>query len=145
MIYHSVQIKLLHPDASIPLYWSEDAAACDILAVEDTWLYPGIATKIKTGIAIALPRGWKAELSCRSSNDTWWMPNSPGIIDADYRGEIKIKACLIWRSLTDSYRVIAGSRIAQMCIVPADRCRFQVTDTLPDSVRGSGGFGSTGK
>ena len=99
---------------------------------------------IPTGLAIALPQGFEAQVRPRSglaARDGLTVLNSPGTIDADYRGEVKV----ILANLGDTpFTVSRGMRIAQMVIAPVVRAEWKAVDSLPDSARGEGGFGSTG-
>jgi len=105
---------------------------------------PGARALVPTGFAMALPEGWEAQIRPRSGLAMEWgmtMLNSPGTIDADYRGEIKVLAV----NLGDKPVVIArGDRIAQMVIARVPRVSFREVESLPESGRGSGGFGHTG-
>jgi dUTP pyrophosphatase len=145
----SVQIeRLAHAgDLPLPRYESEQAAGLDLLAAVDAEvaLAPGAFTLIPTGIRIALPADHEAQIRPRSglaAKHGLTVLNSPGTIDADYRGEIKV---LLINHGAAPFVVTRGLRIAQMVIAPVARAQWQECQTLPDSARGSGGFGSTGK
>ena len=131
---------------SLPTYMSEHAAGADLCAAvhEELTLLPGARALVPTGIAIALPRGYEAQIRPRSGlalrNGVTCL-NTPGTIDADYRGPVGV----ILANLGSEPVVIRrGDRIAQMVVAPVSRARFDVVDALPDSERGEGGFGSTG-
>lgn len=136
-------------DADIPLprYMTPHAAGMDVCAAVEApvVLSPGDIVLIPTGFAMALPEGYEAQIRPRSglaANHGIGLANSPGTIDADYRGEVKIALINLGRS---PYTVNRGDRIAQMIVSPVCRARFAVMDELDESGRSSGGFGHTGK
>lgn len=142
----NVKIKKLNENAVIPTYGSPYAAGADLYACidEDTVILPGETKLIKTGLAIELPIGYAAFIYARSglaSKRGLAPANKVGVVDCDYRGEIMV--ALHNHSLTEQ-SVAPGERIAQMVIAPYITAEFQVVDTLSDTVRGEGGFGSTG-
>lgn len=143
-----VQVERLShaQDLPLPRYESAQAAGMDLLAAvdTDTVLAPGAFALIATGIRIALPADHEAQIRPRSglaAKNGVTVLNSPGTIDADYRGEIKV--ILINHGPTP-FVVTRGLRIAQMIIAPVARALWQECRELPGSERGSGGFGSTG-
>jgi dUTP pyrophosphatase len=133
-------------DLPLPAYQSELAAGMDLLAAvaEPVTLPPGKRALIPTGIAIALPAGYEAQVRPRSglaAKHGVTVLNTPGTIDADYRGEVQV----ILINLGEAEVVIErGMRIAQMIISRIERARLHETPALPATGRGSGGFGSTG-
>jgi len=133
-------------DLPLPAYQSEFAAGMDLLAAvaEPVTLAPGKRALIPTGIAIALPAGYEAQVRPRSglaAKHGVTVLNTPGTIDADYRGEVQV----ILINLGESPVVIErGMRIAQMVINRIERAQLRETPALPATGRGSGGFGSTG-
>lgn len=139
--------KLPHAaDLPLPGYESDDAAGMDLRAAltEVKILYPGERALIPTGLTMALPAGYEAQIRPRSGlafKHGITMLNSPGTIDADYRGEVKVLAI---NHGTESFQIEHGDRIAQMVIAPVTRLGVKETEELPDTKRGSGGFGSTG-
>ena len=142
----NVKIKKLNENAVIPTYGSPYAAGADLYACidTDTVILPGETKLIKTGLAIELPIGYAAFIYARSglaSKRGLAPANKVGVVDCDYRGEIMV--ALHNHSLTEQ-SVSPGERIAQMVIAPYITAEFQVVDTLSDTVRGEGGFGSTG-
>jgi dUTP pyrophosphatase len=144
----SVQIeRLVHAqDLPLPRYETELAAGLDLLAAVDAavTLAPGAFALIPTGIKIALPADHEAQIRPRSglaAKNGVTVLNSPGTIDADYRGEIKV---ILINHGPVAFVVSRGLRIAQMVIAPVARAQWVECQTLPESVRGSGGFGSTG-
>lgn len=141
-----VRIKKLHSSARIPDYKTEHSAGADLHACLNAPTYimnPGEIAMIPTGFAMEIPPGYEAQIRPRSGTAAKGLsiPNSPGTIDADYRGEVKV----IMINLSGSeYTINHGDRIAQMVIAPVTRAEFIETDVLSDTVRGEGGFGSTG-
>jgi dUTP pyrophosphatase len=133
---------------ALPSYETAGAAGCDLRAAvpeEATIvLLPGERAMVPTGIAIALPEGWEAQVRPRSGLAAKFgvsCVNAPGTIDADYRGEVKI---ILINHGTDEFVVRRGDRIAQMVIAPVWQATFVETETLDETTRGAGGFGSTG-
>ncbi len=146
MINIPVQI-LEHAKAlSLPAYATEDSAGMDLLAAIEAplKLAPMQRELVKTGIAMALPKGYEAQIRPRSGlalKSGITLVNSPGTIDADYRGEIGV---ILMNLGQEDFTVEPGMRIAQMVIAPYTRAQWQQTDSLEESARGAGGFGSTG-
>jgi dUTP pyrophosphatase len=117
----------------------------DIRAVEQQVLLPGERTLVPTGIRIALPVGYEAQIRPRSGlalKDGITLPNSPGTIDADYRGEIGI---ILMNLGPDPFTIEPGDRIAQMIIAPVIQAEWNEVEALDETARGDGGFGSTGR
>lgn len=143
----AVSVKRLHgEDLPLPRYMTEHSAGMDIFAAvdEDAVLLPGERRLIPTGIAVALPPGYEAQIRPRSGlavEAGVTLLNSPGTIDADYRGEIKI---LIINHGSHPFVVIRGDRIAQMVIKEVCRASWNPTRDLEMTGRGEGGFGHTG-
>ncbi|OSQ40356.1 dUTP diphosphatase [Thalassospira mesophila] len=144
----SVDLKVLDHgrDLPLPAYATAQAAAVDLVAaIEDVLVIePGKRAMVETGIAIALPAGFEAQVRPRSglaAKNGVTVLNSPGTIDADYRGEIKV----ILVNLGDAaFRIERGMRIAQMVIAPVSQVGWNVVADLTATDRGEGGFGSTG-
>lgn len=133
-------------DLSLPSYESPQAAGMDIRAAldEPVKINPGERSLIPTGFKMALPKGYEAQIRPRSGlaiRNGITMLNSPGTIDADYRGEVKV---IVINHGDKSFAVNHGDRIAQMVIAPVIQPEIEEVDELPDSSRGEGGFGSTG-
>jgi len=133
-------------DLKLPSYETEDAAGMDLCAAvtEDVVVAPGARALIPTGLAIALPPGYEAQVRPRSGlalRNGISLVNTPGTIDADYRGEVGV---ILINHGDEPFTVDRGMRIAQMVIAPVIRARWQETDNLPETARGAGGFGSTG-
>lgn len=133
---------------NLPAYQSADAAGVDLLcaapAEELMVLEPGASTGISTGIAIALPTGFEAQVRPRSglaAKNQVTVLNAPGTIDSDYRGEIKV---LLINHGKVPFEIKRGMRIAQMVIAPVVQAQFVEVETLDETERGAGGFGSTG-
>jgi dUTP pyrophosphatase len=164
-----VKIKRLHPDAKIPQYATSLAAGYDLVAIEDTLIYPGTTELISTGLAFQIPEGYEMQIRPRSgvSLNTWLrVSNSPATIDSDYRGEVKVlidnmASLSNMRSkqveTVDGDYIIAeeehemgthiirrGDRICQGVICEAPQALFEEVKELDDTERGTGGFGSTG-
>ena len=144
----TVQIKPLAHFADLPLPKFETAlaAGADLRAAldEDMTLAPGARALVPTGFAMALPAGYEAQIRPRSGlayKHGITCLNTPGTIDADYRGEVKV--LLINHGLED-FTITHGERIAQMVIAPITQPAFVSVETLDDTARGEGGFGSTG-
>ncbi|MEW2008802.1 MULTISPECIES: dUTP diphosphatase [unclassified Microbacterium] len=131
--------------AAVPGYAHPGDAGADLVAAEAVRLEPGERALVPTGVRIALPDGYAAFVVPRSglaAKHGISIVNSPGTVDAGYRGEIKVS--LINTDIHSAYDVAVGDRIAQLIVMPVARARFLPVDELPDSVRGAGGFGSTG-
>ena len=143
-----VAIKRL-PDAKgipLPAYQTAHAAGMDICAAvtADVILTPGARAMIPAGFSIALPPGYEAQVRPRSglaAKNGVTVLNSPGTIDADYRGEV---AVILINLGHEPFTVTRGARIAQMIVAPVTTVTWQETDLLPETARGAGGFGSTG-
>ncbi|HKF61294.1 MAG TPA: dUTP diphosphatase [Dongiaceae bacterium] len=144
-----VPLQRLPHGAGLPLpsYATVDAAGLDLLAAvaEPIELAPGARRLVPTGISIALPPGYEAQLRPRSGlalKHGVTLLNSPGTIDADYRGEVGV----ILINLGEApFRLQRGDRIAQLVIAPVARLAWRESEALPESARGAGGFGSTGQ
>lgn len=142
-----VALKRLPEGAGLPLpqYMSEHAAGADLCAAvaEELTLLPGARALVPTGFSIALPAGYEAQVRPRSGlaiRRGVTCLNSPGTIDADYRGEI----CVVLANFGAEPVVVArGDRIAQLIVAPVARAQFEVVEELPATRRGEGGFGST--
>ncbi|HRI88396.1 MAG TPA: dUTP diphosphatase [Candidatus Hydrogenedentes bacterium] len=134
-------------DIPLPAYETEHAAGMDLRAsvtVPQT-LQPGERALIPTGLRIALPEGYEAQIRPRSGlalKHGISLLNTPGTIDADYRGEIRIIMANLGQ---EPFVIQRGDRIAQMVVAPVTRVEWSIADTLDETVRGEGGFGHTGK
>jgi dUTP pyrophosphatase len=128
-----------------PVYASTGAAGLDIVAAEDVTLAPGGRHAVATGFAIAIPPGFEVQVRPRSGlalKHGITCLNTPGTIDSDYRGEVKV----ILANLGDTaFQVVRGERIAQLVPAAVQLATFVEVETLDDTARGAGGFGSTGR
>lgn len=139
----SVEV-LLRADAA-PAYAHPGDAGADLVSTDEVVLAPGQRATVGTGVAIALPDGYVAFVVPRSglaAKHGITIVNSPGTVDAGYRGEIRVT--LLNTDARESYSISAGDRIAQLIVMPVTRARFIPVERLPGSDRGEGGFGSTG-
>ena len=143
-----IKITLLEhgKDLPLPSYETSQAAGMDIRAAVEkpVMLDPGERTLISAGFKMALPVGYEAQIRPRSGlaiKNGITMLNSPGTIDADYRGEVKV---IVINHGQETFQINHGDRIAQMVISPVTQLMFDEVDDLPSSKRGEGGFGSTG-
>lgn len=130
----------------VPDYKSEHAAGADLCAAirDQLTLLPGARALVPTGFSIALPPGYEAQIRPRSGLAIRYgvtCLNAPGTIDADYRGELQV---VLANFGTEPFVVRRGDRIAQMIVAPVARASFELVDELPPTLRGDGGFGSTG-
>lgn len=143
-----VPIKRLPHGAGLPLpeYATPDSAGVDLVAAigAELVLAPGDRMLVPTGLSIALPPGYEAQVRPRSGlalRNGITVLNSPGTVDADYRGEVGVILVNLGR---EPYEIARGDRIAQMVVAPVTRVGWTEVDALPESERGAGGFGSTG-
>jgi dUTP pyrophosphatase len=128
-----------------PVYAHPGDAGADLVAAEAVRLEPGARALVGTGVRIALPDGYVGFVVPRSglaAKHGITIVNAPGTVDAGYRGELKV--ALLNTDAAEHYDVAVGDRIAQLIVMPVPRARFIPVTELPDSVRGAGGFGSTG-
>ena len=139
--------RLPHAEGlALPAYQSAGAAGMDVMAAlaEPVYLAPGARAAIPTGLSISVPAGYEAQIRPRSGlafRHGLTVVNAPGTIDSDYRGEIKI---LLINLGAETIEISHGMRIAQMVIAPVVQASLQEVDSLSDTDRGAGGFGSTG-
>jgi dUTP pyrophosphatase len=141
----NVKFKKLKDTATVPKYATEGSSGADLYAIEDTWMYAGMTAIVSTGVSIQLPKGYEAQVRSRSglaANHGISVLNSPGTIDQDYTGEIKV--ILTKKAFTETYQIKAGERIAQLIIAPYVQASFVQTDEFEETIRGDNGFGSTG-
>ncbi|MFM8732289.1 MAG: dUTP diphosphatase [Phycisphaerales bacterium] len=142
-----VRFKRLRAGAQVPAYQSEHAAGLDLHACLDAplTLAPGDIALVPCGFAMAIPHGFEAQVRPRSGLATKHgigMPNAPGTVDSDYRGEMMVPLVNLGRA---PFTVEHGMRVAQMVIAPVARAAVREVDELDGTVRGHGGFGSTGR
>jgi dUTP pyrophosphatase len=141
--------RLAHAEGlPLPAYETAGAAAMDLRAAveagEPFTLAPGARAAIPTGFCIALPQGYEAQVRPRSGlalNSGITCLNSPGTVDADYRGEVKV---ILANHGAEPFHIRRGDRIAQMVVAPVTRASWREVDSLDATARGEGGFGSTG-
>ncbi len=132
-------------DLELPSYQTAGAAGMDVRASEAKTLQSGETTLVSTGFSMEIPPGWEAQLRPRSGLALKYgvtLLNSPGTIDADFRGEVKVILSNFGKA---PFEVKRGDRIAQMVIAKVERAEIEVVTQLSDSSRGSGGFGHTGQ
>jgi dUTP pyrophosphatase len=133
-----------NPDLPLPAYATAGAAGMDVVAAEDVTIAPGARHAVATGLALAIPPGFEIQVRPRSGlalKHGITVPNTPGTIDSDYRGELKV--ILINHGQT-SFDVQRGDRVAQLVLAPVTRAQWLEADELDATTRGAGGFGSTG-
>lgn len=131
-------------DLPLPAYETAGAAGMDLRAAEPMVLKPGARCLLPTGIAIALPQGFEAQVRPRSglaAKHGVTVLNAPGTIDCDYRGEVKVPLINLGQ---EDFQILRGDRIAQMVIAPVTRIAWAEASSLAETARGAGGFGSSG-
>ncbi len=141
-----VLVRRLDPAVPVPAYAHPGDAGADLVTTGDVSLAPGERAMVPTGIALALPQGYAAFVHPRSglaARSGVALVNAPGTIDGGYRGEVQV--ILINLDPRETLTLQRGDRIAQLVIQRVYTPAFEVVDVLPDSVRGTGGFGSTGR
>ena len=129
---------------ALPAYATPGAAGMDILAAEAVTLEPGARHALASGFAVAIPDGYEIQVRPRSGlalKHGIAVPNTPGTIDSDYRGELKI---ILINHGDEAFAIARGDRVAQLVLAPVTRAAWQEVDELDDTARGTGGFGSTG-
>jgi dUTP pyrophosphatase len=128
----------------LPAYATEGAAGMDVLAAEDVVLAPGARHAVATGLAMAIPHGFEIQVRPRSGlalKHGVTVPNTPGTIDSDYRGELKV---IMINHGDAAFEVRRGDRIAQLVLAPVTQASWLPVEELDETARGEGGFGSTG-
>lgn len=139
-------LRLPHgADLPLPAYATAGAAGMDVVAAEDVDLAPGARHAVATGFAIAIPEGYEVQVRPRSGlalKHGITCLNTPGTIDSDYRGEVKVILANLGH---EPFRVVRGERIAQLVPAAVTRATWHAVDALDDTARGTGGFGSTGR
>ncbi|MXO91752.1 dUTP diphosphatase [Pontixanthobacter aquaemixtae] len=129
---------------ALPAYETSGAAGMDVLSAEDVTLEPGGRHAVATGLSMAIPEGYEIQVRPRSGLAFKFgvtVPNTPGTIDSDYRGELKV---LMINHGPDPFPITRGDRVAQLVLAPVTRAQWQEVEELDETVRGEGGFGSTG-
>lgn len=142
-----VLIKRLSPSVQLPSYKTNGASGMDLMAFieQPIKLKPGKSCLVPTGLSVAFPEEYEIQIRPRSglaAKNNITVLNTPGTIDSDYRGELKI---ILFNHGNENFLINNSDRIAQMILTPIIKMELQETDELPDTVRGEGGFGSTGK
>ena len=142
-----VLIKKLDPDVKLPEYKTNGASGVDLIAFikEPINLEPKTSVLIPTGLSVAFPEDYEIQIRPRSglaAKNNISVLNTPGTIDSDYRGEIKV---IIYNHGNENFSINNGDRIAQMILAPVVKMELEEKNDLPKSIRGKGGFGSTGK
>jgi dUTP pyrophosphatase len=131
-------------DLPVPSYATTGAAGMDVVAAEDLTLEPGARHAVATGFAMAIPAGYEVQVRPRSGlalKHGVTCLNTPGTIDSDYRGEVKV---ILANLGSEPFEIRRGDRIAQLVPAPVLRATLKAVDSLDDTARGAGGFGSTG-
>lgn len=141
----TIKIKKINQKAIVPKLATKGSACFDLYSCEEFVLYNGYFHMTKTGIIMEIPQGYHVEVYIRSgmAKKGIIIPNAPGIVDADYRGEAMVMLYGLFMKKHELFQI--GSRIAQCTLVKNVETQFQVVSKLSDTARGSGGFGSTGK
>ena len=142
-----VLIKKLNPSAQLPSYKTKGASGMDLMAFikEPIILGPGTSCLVPTGLSVAFSDEYEIQIRPRSglaAKNSISVLNTPGTIDSDYRGELKI---ILFNHSTQNFIINNNDRVAQMVLAPIVKIELEETNELPESIRGKGGFGSTGK
>ena len=142
-----VLVKKLQPSVKLPSYKTNGASGMDLMAYIDKSieLKPGKSCLVPTGLSVAFPKEYEIQIRPRSglaAKNNISVLNTPGTIDSDYRGEIKV---ILFNHGKKNFKINNNDRIAQMILTPVIRMDLEETNELPESMRGEGGFGSTGK
>ena len=142
-----VQISKLDPNVEIPTYETEGSSGVDLMAFinKPIKLGPGTSCLVPTGLSIAIPENTEIQIRPRSglaAKNSISVLNTPGTIDSDYRGELRV---ILYNHGSEEFVVNNEDRIAQMVLVPIIKATFEEVEDLPETIRGEGGFGSTGK
>ena len=142
-----ILIKRLSKNVTLPRYETEDSSGLDLAANidEQIKILPGKSEIIPTGLAVAIPKNFEIQIRPRSglaAKNQVSVLNTPGTIDSDYRGELKV---ILYNYGNEEFIVKNEDRIAQMVLMPIIKASFEEVENLPETIRGEGGFGSTGK
>ena len=142
-----VLVKKLEPTVKLPSYKTNGASGMDLMAYIDKSieLKPGKSCLVPTGLSVAFPKEYEIQIRPRSglaAKNNISVLNTPGTIDSDYRGELKV---ILFNHSDKSFKINNNDRIAQMILTPVVKMDLEETNELPESIRGEGGFGSTGK
>jgi len=131
-------------DLPLPAYATAGAAGMDVVAAEDVVIAPGARHPVATGLALAIPEGFEIQVRPRSGlafKHGITVPNTPGTIDSDYRGELKV---LLINHGVEPFAIQRGDRVAQLVLAPVVQAAWEEIEELDETARGAGGFGSTG-
>ena len=138
-------MRLAHGEGlDLPAYATEGAAGMDVVAAEDVLLQAGARAAVATGLAMAIPHGFEVQVRPRSGlalKHGVTLANAPGTIDSDYRGELKV---ILVNLGAEAFEIRRGDRVAQLVVAPVVRASWVEVSALDETVRGAGGFGSTG-
>lgn len=140
----TLKFRRIHPDASLPSYAHEGDAGMDVRSVEDVEIAPGSRALVHTGLVMMLPPGWEAQVRPRSGlalKHGVTVLNTPGTIDAGYRGEVGV---ILANFGEGPFKVARGDKVAQIVVAPVARAEIVESAEVDETERGSGGFGSTG-
>lgn len=140
----TLRIKRIHPDATLPAYAHASDAGMDVCSVDDLVIPPGGRALVRTGLVFNLPPLWEAQVRPRSGlalKKGVTVLNTPGTIDAGYRGEVGV---ILANFGTEDFDVKKGDRIAQIVVAPVVQAEVVEVDSIDETDRGGGGFGSTG-
>ena len=142
-----VLVKKLSPSVKLPSYKTSGASGMDLMASMDKSieLKPGESYLVPTGLSVAFPKEYEIQIRPRSglaAKNNISVLNTPGTIDSDYRGEIKV---IIYNHGNEDFTINNNDRIAQMVLSPVIKMELEESNNLPETIRGEGGFGSTGK
>jgi dUTP pyrophosphatase len=141
-----IPVRRIDADLPLPSYAHPGDAGLDLLATEDVTLEPGQRTVVPTGVAVAIPEGYAGFVHARSGralNEGLALANAPGLIDAGYRGEIRVVVVNLDGS--QPIHVKRGEKIAQLVVQKVEQAELEAVDLLPESDRRDGGFGSSGR
>ena len=141
-----VEVKRLPHGGGLPLpaYATSGAAGMDVVSAESVTIAPGARHAVATGLALAIPSGYEIQVRPRSGlalKHGITVPNTPGTIDSDYRGELKV---ILINHGTEPFPIVRGDRVAQLVLAPVVQAAWAEVDELDATTRGDGGFGSTG-
>ena len=142
-----VLIKRLNPAVKLPIYKTSGASGMDLMAFikKPINIKPKTSSLIPTGLSVAFSKDYEIQIRPRSglaAKNNISVLNAPGTIDSDYRGEIKV---ILYNHGNNDFAINNGDRIAQMILAPVVKIELEETNNLPETIRGKGGFGSTGK
>jgi len=142
-----ILVKKLDSSVKLPSYKTEGSSGMDLMALtnKSIKILPQKSYLVPTGISVAIPKNYEIQVRPRSglaAKNNISVLNTPGTIDSDYRGELKV---ILFNHGSDEFLINNGDRIAQIVLMPIHKIDFEEVDQLPETIRGEGGFGSTGK